>query len=146
MDSLQFAENYATTISKERKTILQQETLLKNKNEVLVKKKGLFNIGMQSFDSTKVAKLCGLKLQAEIQEKVPEISFWLYWDNGLAVVNHQKCCFAGRTRKTWIEMFKNACLKFAIEMRLHKVNNLDVTIDLKDDTYRPYEKPNDKII
>ena len=101
---------------------------------------------MGSFDSAEIAELCGLKLLSEIQDKVPEISFGLYRDDGLAVMSHKKGCFADRIRKKLIKIFKDNGLKITIEMRLHKVDYLDVTLDIANNTYRPYKKPNDKII
>ena len=52
-------------------------------------------------------------------------------------------CFADRIRKKLIKIFKDNGLKITIEMRLHKVDYLDVTLDLANNTYRPYKKPND---
>ena len=61
-------------------------------------------------------------------------------------MSHKKGCFADRIRKKLIKIFKDNGLKITIEMRLHKVDYLDVTLDLANNTYRPYKKPNDKII
>ena len=43
-------------------------------------------------------------------------------------------------------MFKENELKIEIKMKLQKAYFLDVTFDLYDGTYKPYKKPNDRIM
>ena len=48
-----------------------------------------------------------------------------------------------RKRKNITETFKNLGLKITIEANLKTVNFLDVTLDLGNESYKPYRKPND---
>ncbi|GFR64731.1 inositol hexakisphosphate and diphosphoinositol-pentakisphosphate kinase 2 [Elysia marginata] len=66
----------------------------------------------------------------------------LYRDDGLAA-----CRLTPRqaenTKKKTYEVLKNYGLKIPIEAYKKIVNFLDVTLDLRNDSYKPYKKPND---
>ena len=49
-------------------------------------------------------------------------------------------------RKKIISVFKNIDFKIEIVTNLTEVDFLDVTFNLENNTYRPYKKPNDKLI
>ena len=51
-----------------------------------------------------------------------------------------------RLSERLIQMFKSQGLKITIESNLHKVNFLDVSLNLKSGRYWPYRKPNDSPI
>ena len=48
-----------------------------------------------------------------------------------------------RMRKDIIQVFKGYGFQIEIEINLHEVNFLDVTFNLKNESYNPYKKPND---
>ena len=45
-----------------------------------------------------------------------------------------------RLMKNVVKIFKDCVLNIKIEANLHRVNFLDVTLDLRKDTYLPYRK------
>ncbi|GFR95191.1 inositol hexakisphosphate and diphosphoinositol-pentakisphosphate kinase 2 [Elysia marginata] len=49
------------------------------------------------------------------------------------------------TKKRICEVFQNYGLKITIEANKKIVNFLDVTLDLRNDSYKPYKKPNDNV-
>ena len=51
-----------------------------------------------------------------------------------------------RVRKKIISIFKNMDFKTEIVTNLTEVDFLDVTFNLENNTYRPYKKPNGKLI
>ena len=51
-----------------------------------------------------------------------------------------------RVQKKIISIFKNIDFKIEIVTNLTEVDFLDVTFNLENNTYRPYKKPNDKLI
>ena len=51
-----------------------------------------------------------------------------------------------KIRKKTISIFKNINFKIEIVTNLTEVDFLDVTFNLENSTYRPYKKPNDKLI
>ena len=70
----------------------------------------------------------------------------LYRDDGLFIfrkINKQQI---DRVRKKIISLFKNIDFKIEIVTNLTEVDFLDVTLNLENNTYRPYKKPNDKLI
>ena len=101
---------------------------------------------MGANDSAEVAELVGLMLLWDIRELIPEIQFGLYRDDGLGVMKTGKGCHTENIKKKLIKIFKENELKIDIKMRLQKADFLDVTFDLYDGTYKPYKKPNDRIM
>ena len=70
----------------------------------------------------------------------------LYRDDGLFIfrkINKQQI---DRVRKKIISLFKNIDFKIEIVTNLTEVDFLDVTLNLENNTYHQYEKPNDKLI
>ena len=70
----------------------------------------------------------------------------LYRDDGLFIfrkINKQQI---DRVRKKIISLFKNIDFKIEIVTNLTEVDFLDVTLNLENNTYYLYEKPNDKLI
>ena len=53
---------------------------------------------------------------------------------------------ADRVRKKIISIFKNIDIKIENVTNLTEVDFLDVTFNLENNTYRPYKKPNYKLI
>ena len=49
-------------------------------------------------------------------------------------------------RKKIISVFKNIDFKIEIVTNLTEVDFLDLTFNLENNTYRPYKKPNDRLI
>lgn len=67
----------------------------------------------------------------------------LYRDDGLGVLRNLSGPQSERRRKDIIKVFKELSLSIIIKCRLKKVNFLDVTFDIENNTYEPYRKPND---
>ena len=53
---------------------------------------------------------------------------------------------ASKRRKTIIKIFKDIGFNIDIQTNLKEVDFLDVTLNLQNGTYRPYNKPNDKLL
>jgi len=51
-----------------------------------------------------------------------------------------------KTRKDIIQIFKECGLKIEIAINLFEVNFLNVTLNLMNQSYRPYKKPNDNLL
>ena len=51
-----------------------------------------------------------------------------------------------KRKKKLFNVFKNNYLKTIVEEGLHEVNFLDVTLNLLENTYKPYKKPGHKIL
>ena len=68
-------------------------------------------------------------------------TFGLYRDDRLAVIKGLPGPEIERLKKNVVKTFKDCGLNITIETNLHTVNYLDVTFDLRKDTYLPYRKP-----
>ena len=51
-----------------------------------------------------------------------------------------------RLKKKDMKVFKDCELKITIKANLHIVNFLDITLDLRNNTYEPYRKPNNHLV
>ena len=70
----------------------------------------------------------------------------LYRDDGLFILCKINKKQTDRIRKKIISIFQNIYFKIEIVTNLTEVDFLDVTFNLENNTYHPYEKPNDKLI
>ena len=108
-----------------------------------MKKSGTFDITMGAYDGAQISDLVGLLIIDKIKKNLPEISFALYRDDGIAYHPKMRPQGVDRIRKKLHELFGKIGLKITVETMLSKVNFLDITLDLKAQTYEPYSKPND---
>ena len=70
----------------------------------------------------------------------------LYRDDGLAVLRNCTARTADRIRKSVESIFKSYDLKITAEARLHQVDFLDITINLRKEKFWLYRKPNDFLL
>ena len=70
----------------------------------------------------------------------------LYRDDGLFNFHKINKEQIDRLRKKIISLFKNIDFKTEIVTNLTEVDFLDATLNLENNTYHLYEKPNDKLI
>ena len=66
----------------------------------------------------------------------------LYRDDGLAVLPSTSGPLADKARKDIISIFASEDLEITVESNLTRTDLLDVNLDLKNDKYFPYRKPN----
>ena len=67
----------------------------------------------------------------------------LYRDDGLGVLKHVSGPASEKIKKQLQSLFKQKGLQIIIKCNLKVVNYLDITFNLNDGSYRPYQKPND---
>ena len=103
----------------------------------------LFDVTMGSFDGAKVCELVGLYILNSIATKFGKDRVGLYRDDGLILIRGTSARLADKTRKELHELFsKEFDLKITAEITHQPVNFLDITLNLCDDNYLPYRKPN----
>ena len=108
------------------------------------KKSGAFDVTMGAYDGAEVCELVGLYLLKLVGDQFPDLELGLYRDDGLAVHRRIPGPRLDRIRKDLISTFKNLGLAITISTNLETVDFLDVTLDLINDRYGPYRKPNDR--
>ena len=123
-----------------------RKTLLFSQGKAWEKTSGLSDVTQGGFDSCQVCELVGLYLLSLMRDKFPMMNFGLYRDDGLA--NHRRIPgpTLDRYRKGIEKLFSDNGLKITIATGLKNVDFLDVTLNLSTETYRPYKKPNSKLL
>ena len=102
-----------------------------------------FDIGMGAFDGAESCDLIGLYLLHLLTTNIENIVVGLYRDDGLCVSNATPR-LTEKLRQKIVKIFKDNDLGTTSAANLQQVQFLDVTLDLKNEIYKPYIKPGDK--
>ena len=102
----------------------------------------LFDVTMGSHDGAEVCELVGLFLLNKLVVTFGKDNVGLYRDDGLLILRGTGGRQADQARKKLHEIFKEHDLKVTAEINYHVVNFLDVTLNLSEQNYQPYRKPN----
>ena len=123
-----------------------RKNLLFYKDETWVKKiNSDFDVPMGAYDSAEISELCGITLLYEIKQELGELELGVYRDDGLMVSDKSKPEIE-RIRKRITEVFKRNGLKLdEASIISTRTDFLDIVLDLKENTYAPYCKPNNEI-
>jgi len=97
---------------------------------------------MGSFDGAEVCKMVGLFLLHQLEQVIPK-QLGLYRDDGLAVVENNRPKVE-QLKKKVIKLFRRNGLTVKIETNISAINFLHVTLDLKNENFKPFRKENDK--
>ena len=118
-----------------------KRSLLFSRNTTWCKKttKSLFDVTMGSFDGAETCELVGSYLLSKL---APEYGndIGLYRDDGLAAFNRTPR-ETENIKKHICKVFSDHNLKLTIEANKKCVNYLDITLDLRSASYKPYMKP-----
>ena len=95
---------------------------------------------MECFDGAEVCELVGTFILNKLKNVFQNGTFGLYRDDMLAVIKSLSGPEVERLKKNIVKTFKDYGLNITIEANLHRVNYLDVTFDLRKDTYLPNRK------
>ena len=68
----------------------------------------------------------------------------LYRDGGLAILKNTSGPEAEKLKKKFQKLFKEKYLDIIVQCNLKITNYLDITLNLNDDSYRPYRKLNEE--
>ena len=97
---------------------------------------------MGSYDGAAVCELVGLFILNSLAKKYGKERVGLYRDDGLILLSGTSARLADKARKDLHELFGEFQLKITAEITHQSVNFLDVTFNLRDESYQPYRKPN----
>ena len=131
--------DHITIIKHVRKSLLfhNDKVWVKNNNQ-----HSLFDVTMGSYDGAEVCELVGLFLLNKLAVTFGKDNVGLYRDDGLLILRGTGGRQADQARKKLHEIFKEHDLKVTAEINYHVVNFLDVTLNLSEQNYQPYRKPN----
>ena len=105
-----------------------------------------FDVTMGSYDGAELCELIGIYIQSLITNILSKDNTGLYRDNGLFILRKINKQQTDKIRKKIINIFKNIDFKIEIVTNLVEVDFLDITFNLENNKYRPYKKPNDKLV
>ena len=146
-DALTFAETIVNLDDHDNKIIYHSlKSLLFNQEQTWMKKgRDLFDVSMGAYDGAEVCELIGIFLLNLLGQQHDTKNIGLYRDDGLLIFKNCSGLQMEKIKKHLQKVFKNNALDVIIECNMKVVNYLDVTFNLDDGTYRPYQKP-DNII
>ena len=146
---LSLALDWATmyvNISRDEKNIIMQskKSYLYARNKPWVKKGDKnFDVGMGAFDSAESCDIVGLYLLDQLSNRIKELEVGIYRDDALGVVE-TTARNAEKIRQKIIQIMSEHGLKITSTANLKVVEFLDVSLDLKNECYRPFIKPGDR--
>ena len=142
--AITFAEKITPLSNLEKELLINaRQSILYSEGIAWEKNTGTFDVTMGSFDGAQITDLVGLMILNTLKTAVPEISFALYRDDGIGAHHKLSAKKLEGIKKTLHKLFKELGLKITIETGLHKMDFLDVSFNLIDESYAPYHKPND---
>ena len=100
---------------------------------------------MGSYDGAETAEIVGLYVLSKLEKLIDQKHLGLYRDDGLAVANLTGV-EVEKLRKQVFKFFKSLDLNVTIEANITETDFLDLYLNLKDCTYRPYRKDNNPIL
>ena len=147
INSLIFAKEIIPIADSDLKIMMHsREALLFHENEPWVKREGdeNFDVLIGCLDGAKVCDLTGLYILSKIKSVFEnQNDVGLYRDDGLGILRNLSGPQIERVRKEIIKIFKECGLSITTKTNLKVVQFLDIELDLINNTYRPYKKPND---
>ena len=140
--ALNFASTYETITPKEREIILHtKKSILCKSDEYWGKKSAanLFDVTMGCYDGAECCEMVGLYLLHLITTRHGN-KFGLYRDDGLGVINASPRRVE-ITKKALCATFKEVGLKITVEANRKVINYLDISLNLTNGSFAPYNKP-----
>ena len=101
-----------------------------------------FDVTMGSYDGAEVCELIGLFVLDTLKDRFG-YDIGLYRDDGLATLNTRSGRLNDKARKDLEHIFNDFGLNITVLTNQLQTNFLDLTLDLANNTYKPYRKPND---
>ena len=145
--ALDYASRFTHITPQDRHIITHaKKSLLYHQNTPREKKNtsNLFDVTIGSYDGAETCELVGIYMLSLITSKFKDQG-GLYRDDGLAVCKATPKQIE-KTKQEVSDIFKANGLKIIIEANKKTINFLDVTFDLASGSYKPFMKPNNKIL
>ena len=141
--ALNFAAERCTISSDDYKVIMNaSKSILFSKGVAWKKTSGVFDITTGAYHGAEVCELVGLFLLNEMHIKFPQLNFGIYRDDGLGEHRRLPGPDLERMKKGIIALFKSHGLRITIATNLRQADFLDADLNLEQETYAPYRKPN----
>jgi hypothetical protein len=143
INAITFAQQH-TIIDEDDKSIIRhaRKSFIFNDGISWIKKESeLFDVTMGAYDGAEVCELVGIFILYQISQFYNKNDFVLYRDDGLAIFKNKSGQQMERIKKHFVKIFKNNNLSISINCNIKIVNYLDLTLNLIDNSFQPYSKP-----
>ena len=144
-NAINFAKNYSDVSDSDMDIIWHACDTALNFDKRVWKKKneaGLFDVPMGSFHGAEICDLVGLYILNKLSSLFPTGMYGLYRDDGLSIIDWLPAVELERLRKKTISTMKDIGFRITIEVGQTKTDFLDVSLDLFNNIYSPFRKPN----
>lgn len=148
MKAFKFAKRYVEVTDDDIEIVVHScKTVLSYNNDIWIKKDNdnNFDVPMGSYHGAELCELMGLFLLDKLRSTFKVGEYGIYRDDGLAVVENSSSSQQERLTKKIRKVFGMHGFKITIEKELKRTEFLDTILDLKNDSHRPYKKPNTKL-
>ena len=98
----------------------------------------LFDVPIGAYDDAELCELVGIFLSEKISDICNEGDIGLYRDDGLAIFRNKSGTELEKIIKKLQRLLKEYDLEITAESKQKLVNYLNITLNLKDGTFRPY--------
>ena len=120
--------------------------MFSNEKPCMKREGNIFNATMGAYHGTEVCELGGIFMLNKISGKYHKNHIGIYRDEDLAVFKNISGPESQRIKKNFQSLFKKYGLEIIIERNKKVVDFFDFTFNLKDGTYKPYQKPDKKFL
>ena len=123
------------------------KTILLYNNDIWIKKNNSdkFDIPMGSLHGAEACELVGLYLLEQLKDVLNTGEYGIYRDDGLVVYDNSRCKIK-RVSKAIRKVFAKNGFKVTIDNGSKKIDFLDVALDLGENSFRPFRKPNSETV
>ena len=105
-----------------------------------------FDVSMGCFDGAEVCELVGVYILHLLRTVMRKENVGLYCDNVIGILQNSSGPEIECKRKQIIQIFKSCGLNITVKTNLKTVDFLDARLDLINNTYQPYRKPNSETV
>ena len=148
MDAIEFAREFTPVKDDDVNIIIHAcKTVLLYEDNIW-KKKGdndLFDVPMGSFHGAEICDIVGLHILSKLGQLPGMECVGLYRDDGLAIIDWGQPRTLDRLRKQTIAVMKELGFKITLDVGSTRTDFLDVSLDLANDSFRPFRKPNGRL-
>ena len=145
INALKFAKKFIVISKKEEEIVFHAcKSILTHDNRTWVKttSEDLFDVPMGSFHGAELCELVGLFLLNKISRILEIGHFGIYRDDGLAIIQNRSGPDMERLKKSLHSNFKEEGFRITIDLGMKKTDFLDVSLDLDNNTFKPFRKDN----
>ena len=99
---------------------------------------------MGCYDGAEVCELVGIYILNKLSNIIDTDNIGLYHDDGLGIFESLSGPQIEQKKKNIIKVFKMCGLSIIVTTNITSVDFLDVTFNLKTESYQPFRKPNNE--